>query len=692
LVLKLKKGIGNMNNTSDVYFAAKPADECASALLNKSTTFYKLQNTNAYLEKIRRMWNAFHGIYTDGVASDGHQVSFTGEQGELVQLPVNHFRNIAEHIINMITANRPTMNARSVNTDYKSLAQTRIATGILDFYMREKNLEQCLYEAVRMAVVIGAGFIKLEWNATSGDAYDIDPDTGEFNYEGDLEFSNLSPLDVVFDGTKETWNQEWILVRNWQNRFNLAAKYPELKDKILARPTKQEQSISRLAMFSNDDTDDIAVYEFYHDKSEALPEGRYLLFVDADVVLLDTKLPYRRIPIFRIAPSNIMGTPYGYSPMFDVFPIQEAINSEYGTIMTNHNAFGVQNVWIPPGGDIVVSNIDGGLNVIRSIQKPESINLTETPKEIFDMLNFLIQSAETISGVNSVTRGNPEASLKSGAALALVQSMSLQFLSGLQRSYVKLIEDTGTGLLDILKDFAATPRVITLVGKNNRPYLKEFTGEAINSVSRVIVDPGNPLAKTAAGRVEMAEQMLQMGAIKTPQQYFQVITTGNLDVMFEGEIDELMNVKAENEKMLEGGNVMALFTDTHSMHIQEHKSILSDPDLRENPDLVQIVAQHIQQHIDLLRNTDPDTLTLLGQQPLQPPAPLPPDVPMPGAPPGNSKTPQIMQADQGQNIPGQKVNGPNVVNQSLPNIPKVNSDLLPNPQLQEQSLGNIKSN
>ena len=84
----------------------------------------------------------------------------------------------------------------------------------------------------------------------------------------------------------------------------------------------------------------------------------------------------------------------------------------------------------------------------------------------------------------------------------------------------------------------AAPRVIRIgdvvvVGKNNRPLLKEFTGEKISAINRVVVDMGNPLARTIAGRVQMAEQMLQMQLIKNPQEYFQVINTGKLDVVFE---------------------------------------------------------------------------------------------------------------------------------------------------------------
>jgi hypothetical protein len=658
--------------SDDVYFAKKPAEDCAGILLAKGDSFFNLLRANAYLEKMSRMWRAYHGAYSNDLGY-GHTVQFSGEQGEFVQLPVNHFRNIASHMYTMITANRPIMEARAANTDYKSLAQTYVANGILDYYMREKHLEDCIKKAAEMAIVLGSGFVKLEWNATAGEAYDVDPETGEFTYEGELEFTNLSPFDVIVDGTKETWNNEWILTRSFQNRHNLIAKYPELADKLRGVKPKNQSAVYRLAVFSNDDTDDIPVFEFFHKRTEAMPEGRYMLFVDSDIVLLDTKMPYRVLPVFRIVPSEILGTPYGYTPMYDIFPIQEGINSLYSTIMTNQNAFGVQNLYVPRGADIAVNTLDGAMNIIEGNAKPEPLQLTQTPAEVFNFLNMLIQSAETISGVNSVTRGNPEASLKSGTALALVQSMSLQYISGLQQSYVKLIEDVGTAIIQMLKDFAVTPKVVALVGKNNRPLLKEFTGETISSINRVVVDVGNPLSRTIAGRVQMAEQMLQMNLVKTPEQYFQVINTGKIETMFEGEMNEMLLVKSENEQMLEGKSVIVSPLDKHRLHINEHKAVLSDPDLRKDAELVSNVLNHIQEHLDSLRNTDPALLQLIGEQPLPPigleQGPFPGQQ-MPSAPQAAAPSMDQLFATQGGNVsPGETIKATTGQNIQLPNIP-----------------------
>lgn len=662
---------------SQIYFAAQEPEKTASNLLKKSETFFNVLNSNAYLSKLRDMYRFYYGHF-NGDANDSHEISFTGEQGELVKLPVNHFRNLARHMYNLITANRPTLEARAVNSDYKSLSQTYLANGILDYYMREKGLEDKIYDAVEMSVVLGAAFLKMDWNATAGETYDVDPVTGEPSNEGELEFSLLSPLDVVVDGTKDNWlAHEWVLTRSFVNRYNLIAKYPDMTEKIMSMQSKNGAEQYRVSVFSNDDTDDIPVYEFFHKKTEAMPNGRYLLFLAGDCVLLDLDMPYRNIPVFNLSPSMIMGTPYGYTDMFDVFPIQEMLNSMYSAVATNQNAFNVQNLFVQRGADLNVSQLAGGMNVVEGNAKPEPLQLTATAPETFNFMNMLVQASETLTGVSSVTRGQPEASLRSASALALVQSMSLQFVSGFQKNYVKFLERVGTSVIEILKDFADTPKLIALVGKNKQPYLKEFTGDMIKDVKRVVVDVGNPLARTTAGRVQMAEQLAQMNLLKNPQQYFMVIETGRIDTMIEGDISDLMLIKRENEWLMEGREVFAALLDKHSIHIMEHQSVINDPELRQNPELLQKVQAHIQEHIDILRTADPDLLMLIGQQPLQSPqAPQQPPMPQQGGEQGGAP------AAPSQGSPAEMMSSQTGgVQAQPPREASVDANLLPNPDI-----------
>ena len=625
----------------DLYFAADESQKKVSYLMSKSQSWFSSVNTNNYLEKLSRSYHAYHGNYYN---SD-HSLGYGGEQGELINLAVNHYRNIAQHMLVMVTSTRPSFQARAVNTDRKSLIQTKLANNLLDYYMREKRLEKYLKKAVEYAIVLGSGYVKMEWNATRGEIYDyVEPDPSSIAsydeegnpldekgnkiepfpiHEGDVEFNVLSPLDVVFDSTKENPElHDWVLCRTFLNKHDLAKKYPEFADKILAVPTKDREIGSyKTTLTPYDETVDVAVYEFFHKRTESVPEGNYCLFLNDDCVLIDTIMPYRQLPVYRISPADILGTPYGYSMMFDLLPLQDTVNGLYSTIMTNQNAFGVQSILNPRGNDVKVTQLQGGLNFIEynaQVGAPGPLNLTATPAEIFNFLQKVENTMETISGVNSVARGNPEASLRSGNALALVQSQALQFISGLQQSYIQLLEDVGTGLVKLLQDFAKVPRIIAIAGINQSTKMQEFKSEDINSISRVVVDVGNALMSTTAGRAQIAENLMQMGLIKSPEKYLMVLNTGSLDYFIEDEVNELDTIKAENEALLKGDEVVAVITDDHASHIRQHKGVIADPILRKDPELVARTLKHIQEHIDLLKTVDPGLLGIIQQQPLSP--------------------------------------------------------------------------
>jgi hypothetical protein len=624
-----------------IYFAADEGEKAAAYLIEKSQEWFRNIQLNSYLEKMKRSWSAYHGNFYSGA----HDITYGGEQGELVNLAVNHFGNLCQHMLNMVTGSRPSFQCRAVNTDRKSKVQADLGNGLLDYYMREKRLEREIKRAVEYSIVLGSGYVKMEWNSTRGkivDYLDIDPkDIASFDeednpldengfmlkpdaiYQGDVEFTTLSPFDVVFDSTKETPEQhEWVIVRTFINRHNLKVKYPEYADKIMAIKTKDEQDRRRITLTNFDSTEDIPVYELYHKRTEAVPEGRYMMYLNNEIILEDTPMPYRDLPVYRIAPRDILGSSFGYTSMWDILPLQDAVNSLYSTIMTNNNAFGVQNILNPQGNNVKVNQLEGGLNFIEynsQVGKPEPMQLTATSGETYQFLSILEKTMETISGINSVARGNPESSLRSGTALALVQSQALQFMSGLQQSYIQLLEDVGTGLINILKDFADAPRIAAIAGLSNATKMVTFKSEDLQSINRVVVDVGNALMQTTAGRAQVAENLLQMGAITTPEKYLELMNTGNLKSVTQGITDELDTITAENEALVQGGVVLAIATDHHAMHIREHRDVLSDPVLRQDEELVARTLEHIQEHINLLQTTDPNLLAIIGEQPLAPP-------------------------------------------------------------------------
>jgi hypothetical protein len=330
--------------------------------------------------------------------------------------------------------------------------------------------------------------------------------------------------------------------------------------------------------------------------------------------------------------------------------------------MSNNIAFATQNLFVKTGSNIDITNLGGGLNIIQGLEKPEPLNLLGTSQETYSFLSILEGKMEQLSGINSVTRGTPDPAqnLRSGNSLALVQSMAIQFQSGLQNQYVQLIEDLGVAVLEILQDYATAPRVASIIGVNNSQYLVEFKGSDIKDINRVIVDVGNPLARTTAGRVQMAEQLMQMKPDEfSIQQYAQVINTGRIDGMMESPIDQSNLIQQENERLMQGIEVKALVIDDHKEHILRHRTILNDIDIRMDDTRSAAIFKHIQDHIDFARSTDPGVLVMTNQQPLAPvqqPAPAPEQVNQPEQnSQGQSPIAQVAEASEqsaSQEMPG----------------------------------------
>jgi hypothetical protein len=211
------------------------------------------------------------------------------------------------------------------------------------------------------------------------------------------------------------------------------------------------------------------------------------------------------------------------------------------------------------------------------------LNLVNTPKEVFDMMEFIIKQMEIIAGINSVVRGDVPTNLRSGSALALVAAQAMQFSSGLQESYVNLTEDCSTGIIELLGNpaFVQDSRVALIAGKVNQPLLKQFVSGDLAPISRVQVELANPLAATTAGRVQMAETLIQNGLIKNKEQYLMVMQTGTLEPEIEGLQAELLLIKQENESLSQGMPVQAIKTENHPLHIMEHKAVLCNLDAKE---------------------------------------------------------------------------------------------------------------
>jgi hypothetical protein len=607
------------------YWATWPTQELTEKLADLVTAYDLYTKTFGQLWLWRRSYQQYYKNYFRG-----GRMAKTGDAGQYKLLSINHYRSIVQGLLTLITAQDVAFEPQATNSDYKSQKQCIAAKSVLDYEARYNRLDEKLKNTAEKALAFGEGRIFLDWDQNAGAAIAVGND-GRPVFEGDIKVKTFSPADTIRDFARSNaTDDDWLILREVCNKWDLCAIYPEKAEDIRGATIDNDVQIRRFGHSLTEATDDLVCqYTFVHRKTPAVPNGRIVRFITREIPLIDAALPVNDFPVYRCAAADQEETPFGYSPAFDLLPIQEAIDKLVAIIVTNQLTFGVQNIVAPLGTKLSPQQLMDGLNLILTDMRngvPTVLEMCKTPAEIFQFVEFLVQQMELISGLNSVSRGVAPENLKSGTALAFVQAQALQANSGLQKSYTKLIEDVGTGYLNFLNKYANNRKMRGIVGRAGATYIAEFQSGDTDGVQRVVVDEGNPLTKTTAGRIEVAQNLLQSGFFKTPEEFLSVVETGQLNSLTENPMAELLHIRQENEALRQGMPCKVFWGDNHPLHIKEHMTVINDVDLRfSNDPAVGAASQHIMEHIEAWQTTPPNILAGLGIQP--------PPMMMPGGPP-----------------------------------------------------------
>lgn len=622
------------------YWANYEGPALASALEERRKSFQQFLVAKGFIARWRKAFGHYYGSSGD---KSSMFVRPSGEQGELSVLVDAEYPSLVQHLVTMVCNQRLSFQSKAINTDTKSLTQTILANGILAYYLRKSGLETYLRRATESSLVVDWSWVTAEWETQDGKALTVDVTTGRPVMEGDVRYQHKLPTQVAYDVLVQDANDiPWIIVDELRSKYELATQFPDFKDEILARVPDRAYEAEYSLDLLNESTsalqsDMIQVCVFHHAVTGAVPTGRYALFLPGGSVLTATASPYDELPAVRISPAEVIGRSLGFSPTNHLMSLQDVIDAIVSACVTNVTSLGINSIWAEPGHNMTVQELANGMALFESKTKPEPLNFSEFPPVVIELLKFIIGRAEAISGVNSTVRGQPPPD-SSGAAMALLVSQALTFNSGLQAAFALLTERVGQLTLSHLQKFPTSKRLTAIAGQSNQWMMKEWAKDEIGLVTRVFVDVGNPLSNSVSGRMTLADSLMKIPP-QDRQQYMQLLETGTLEPAMEGPERQLLMLREENERLQQGQPVKVILIENHKVHIDTHSTVLTSPDAKDDPTIVQNTLDHIQQHINAWKSAPPELLAALGIPPfpqmMPPPGALPPGAPPPGAhPPG----------------------------------------------------------
>jgi hypothetical protein len=631
----------------DVYWAA---EKDVDLLVSKISGFLNLFSLNAEAERssIASIWSRNLRMYYNSVLSNDSSDSslqFQGENGELINMHVPVARSDVRKLISIATRQRLNFKAQAESTDYETTANTQVADALALEYTTDDDIDLngVRERALELAIVCGHSFVLNQWNSDKEKPIFrvLPPWMTTYNYNVD-SFDNL----------------DWFVVHYFVNRYSLAEEYPKVKDEILTASSDSSMinpwSIN-FGIFDYSD-DDVLVSEFYHKSTPALPNGRLVKFINT-LPLEDIDNPYldkdgkAEIPVSIVIPEYIQPYLLGYPKICDLLPLQEMTDHQFSVMASIFASLGVPAILNPRGSGMNASNMSGLKVISYSPQmgdgmkgaKPEILELCKLPPNLLDTINIMQQFQQRISNVSGALQGILPPGVTAASAIATLSANAVEFIEPLSLAVNKAIESAMMRAIIQTKLFMSDERVITSVGPNNVKASMTFSSDDLIGLKRVNMLTQNPLTLFSGGRQKIAEDYMKMGLITTPEEYDAVMVYGTVEPIREKRMTKQSLVSWENQQIRAGKPVYALATDDHAYHIYEHSMLQNDPEIRKRPEILQIIDDHLQSHLELSRTVDVGLYAMVqtGKN-------LPPDQNTPTGLPEQPQGPEMESEMQGE--------------------------------------------
>lgn len=591
-----------------------------------------------------KSFNSYYGFYYSDPKT-AYGIGTQGSQGELTVFAINQYRNLIQHTLSLFTQNKVSFDVIPISSDVDGRNAAIVGNSTLEYIFEQPKYSQELYSLAEQGILFGTSFLQVTWE-TNKNLRAIDGDMNPV-FTGELKLKTFSPLDVILEPFKSIYDeQDWICTREIVNRYDLISLYPEMEEEILSLSRISDIQLSDPYFVT--DKDHVWVYKVYHKATLSVPYGRYIMFGSEKVVFEDKNNPYCNInistglplmgtgnPLVCFRPATMYGSAFGYTVGFDLLPLQDIKNMLASTIASNQSAFGIQNVMVARGTNFDFADVGNGLRVLEFDPNPELgpgggapaiLELLKTPTEIFNYDTRVDEQMEKISAINGALRGTPPPQISSGTAMALLTTQAQTFNTQVENAYVNCLQEIATKSLKVIAQFMPGDDLLQVVGIKENFAISAFKSEELNRIQKIKILTGNAISKSPAGRLAMAQDMLNSGQI-TPTEYTEVAQTGTLKNDIEDATQEDALMQSENQQLLQGVEVEALITDNHLKHILKHRTILMQPDIRNDKEKQLLITKHIAQHQQFwvtLGAQNPQLLALITG------SPIPPDVPNPG--------------------------------------------------------------
>jgi hypothetical protein len=688
-----------MDDSRRRYFAARDRKDIGRALMERLKPLLS-DERQTNIDEMRNAYCHLYGVDVGYGTPTG--VTRGGERGELAQLRISAAATDLRAKHALVTAQEVMWKPQAKNGLSSVAEATSKSSDVLEDQWKGNRFGIVGSEFAMGALGFGESFVFHEWDKSAGPALAALDD--KLYREGAVTYHLVPSWDAWRDSAAKSFAAcQWLYVRVWKNRFDLVKEFTELADGregdaameaiLSACDTPADMGVADGDRYRVTDSELIPVWHFFHLSSVALPMGRHVTLLSEDVVLHDEPLKgpnstYNGMPVHRLADVEVVDSPFARAVFWDTLGAQEVCDAIDTAMATRATMMSAPIFAYEKGSDLSPEILASGgraWGYPRGAKPPVEVAPAKVPGESLEYRRDVRSAVRETMGLNDAAVGQQKGAEMNAQASALLASMAVQQAGPFQKKWLAALGAIGQGVLRLLAQKVTQPRTLQMTRSASRHEAVTYTGEELKGIEGVQVDVGNALEQTAQGRLAIADLYVERGWATGPEQYSQVISTGRLEPISRRNTNEMTLIQYEYEQLLKGKSPPVHYAQNHALHFRENSAAILDPGAVENPDALQAVETHLDEHylqqFGMPRAADPlrpaRERWMLGQpigpgqeMPLGPPG-APPGGP-PGAAPGGPPAPN---ASDAQPPPG--VAPPAAADIPLPEMP-------PNPLTGEQ--------
>lgn len=519
--------------------------------------------------------------------------------------------------------NDPEMSVVPNTTNEQDIQAARIGDKVLRFWWRNASMRRTVRQLAVWLYSTGNAFVEDRWDAGIGPVQ-LDPESGELRYLGDVSCGLWSPFEVVVPVqgmfTGELNDLPWVETTKWRTfewmkKFLGASAAKKIKEVTPQEAPAEDATLAALFGRTSARTSPLtrgAVFqEFKIQPCEEFKKGAQVFLANGKV-LYRADYPYVEYPIQHFKDVEIAGCFWGSPTTEHAIQLQNRWNRTLNSIDTFNEVMGKGKWMAPKGANLSVEPNDRHGEVMTYTPqmglKPEHLSLKGLPNSYDLILMSTRASFENLFSQHEVSRGTNKSDIRSGEMVSLLREQDAHGNIPSHAVFEESIERLARRVLVRIQKGYTTERTIKIPGQDQQWEVLAFKGAELQDNTDVSVRRQSSLPDSRSAREARIMERFERGVYgdpRDPSVRRDVMNKLN-DAIVENSFADIRldETVSRNENMMlfrgEVERIQANPYDNHQIHAVEHdrfrKSFNYQKVKFENPEAFALMELRFEEH------------------------------------------------------------------------------------------------